>query len=747
MQEQNYGTANDTQYGLQYALDAGVHNLNAATQPRSQAKRYFTTLSLSTTGSTFQQAKFQIDAAATCNTMSHTTLRSLLPDAQINRSPYLPYPYGNSKPRQPIGQVELGCEKAEKYETLVFQILPDTLMGPKPAILSGIDSERLGLIKVQADEIHSLSSTVEASGTVEPSQPIGDENTSGTSAPRKNTEPTTQCNHLQQIHEITTDQCHPSPSPSPPIMVTSNRRLPPLGSLTKGKCTKSDYSEYSDSFEGIGNLGPPVHFQVDEHVRPVQMPIHRIPVAKCTREKEALDKYTAEGIIAKVSEPTSWSSNELIRETPKKFRVCIDPSQTINKAIQRPIYQMPTLNEEFHRLSAAKCFSLVNVKEGFLHIPLNDESSWMTTMHTSYGRYRWLRLPFGITSAPEEFQMRLKTALDGLDGIVSIADDILVFGEGNDYAEAGRDHDRRFIALMERCHHKNIKLKLQFKLKEVKFMGAILTDQGMKPDPNKIAAIIQLPKPQDKPALLRFIGMVNYLSPFCENLSSEPQPLRMLTQTAVPFIWSDAQDQAFNKAKQLIASAPVLAYYDLRKPIILQTDVSDYAVGGALLQPNNKGYLQPVAFNSSSMNPTEQRYSQIEKECLAICHTFQKFDHWLYGKHDIEVHTNHQPLETIMKKPLNKAPARQQRMSMVLHRYRFQVSYRKGPTLYLADTLSRAPLTLPVAADVTSFDVFRVEMQHLGQERNPGLTENTERRIQKETSKDETLKEHTRMAK
>ena len=649
--------ANDTQYGLQYALDAAVHNVNAATQPRSQAKRYFTTLSLSTTGSTFQQAKFQIDAAATCNTMSHTTLRSLLPDAQINRSPYLLYPYGNSKPLQPIGQVELVCEKAEKYETLVFQILPDTLMGPKPAILSGIDSERLGLIKVQADEIHSLSSTVEASGTVEPSQPTGDENTSGTSARRKNTEPTTQCNHLQQIHEITTDQCHPSPSPSPPIMVTSSRRLPPLGSLTKGNVLRPTTPSTPTALKASATLVHQSIFRWMNMWRPVQMPVHRIPVAKRTREKEALDKYTAEGIIAKVSEPTSWSSNELIRETPKKFRVCIDPSQTINKAIQRPIYQMPTLNEEFHRLSAAKCFSLVNVKEGFLHIPVNDESSWMTTMHTSYGRYRWLRLPFGITSAPEEFQMRLKTALDGLDGNVSIADDILVFGEGNDYAEAGRDHDRRFIALMERCHHKNIKLnpqKLQFKLKEVKFMGAILTDQGMKPDPNKIAAIIQLPKPQDKPALLRFIGMVNYLSPFCANLSSEPQPLRMLTQTAVPFIWSDAQDQAFNKAKQLIASAPVLAYYDLRKPIILQTVVSDYAVGGALLQPNNKGYLQPVAFNSSSMNPTEQRYSQVEKECLAICHTFQKFDHWLYGKHDIEVHTNHHE-ETTQQSPCTPA--------------------------------------------------------------------------------------------
>lgn len=108
----------------------------------------------------------------------------------------------------------------------------------------------------------------------------------------------------------------------------------------------------------------------------------------------------------------------------------------------------------------------------------------------------------------------------------------------------------------------------------------------------------------------------------------------------------------------MISSAPVLAYYDLRKPVVLQTNTSDNAVGGALLQPNDEGKLQPVVFTSSSMNPTEQHYSQIEKECLAICNCFQEFDQWLYGKPDTEVHTDHQPLETIMKKPLIKAPVR-----------------------------------------------------------------------------------------
>ena len=142
-----------------------------------------------------------------------------------------------------------------------------------------------------------------------------------------------------------------------------------------------------------------------------------------------------------MTEPTPWCSNELIRETPKKFRICIDPSQTVNKAILMPVHQLPTLNKQLHRLYNAKCFSLVDAKEGFLQCPLDEESSLMTTMHTSYGRYRWLCLLFGICSAPKEFQQRLLHALEGLKGIICIGDDILIFGEGNTLAEAETDHD------------------------------------------------------------------------------------------------------------------------------------------------------------------------------------------------------------------------------------------------------------------------------------------------------------------
>ena len=660
-----------------------------------KGRKYFAHLLLSDKGDDFIKTPVQIDSAAGINTMPERLAKSLFPRVSMSRSPYQLFPYKKTSPVRPLGQISLLCDRGNQYHSLVFQVLADSDIGDKPALLSGEDSEFLGLIKIMADEVLCLAPDV--------------------------------------MYAADQGECQSS---SKPIHIPRSRRLPPAGQLTKDAVLR----EYKDSFQGLGYLGPPVHFQMKTDVTPVQMPNHRVPVAKRKKEKEALDRYVALGIMEKVDEPTPWCSNALIKETPKKFRVCIDPSQTVNKALMRPMFQIPTLTEHLHQLGDAKCFSLLDVREGFLHIPLDEESSLQTTMHTTYGRYKWLRLPFGISSAPEEFQKRLLGALEGLEGIICIADDILVYGEGQDYDTAKVSHDRRVVALMERCMAKDIRMnpdKFRFSLKELKFMGNIITDKGMRPDPDKVAAITGMPAPTDRAGLLRFMGMATYLSQFCENLSSTMQPLRMLTKDGASFIWSEVQEDAFRKAKALIASAPTLIYYSLDKPVTLQVDASEKGLGAALLQPNANGELQPISFSSGHLTETEQRYSQMEKECLAICHGLHKFDQWLYGKADITVHTDHKPLVPIMSKPLHKAPARLQRMLMTLQRYRFDLEYRKGTTLLIADTLSRAALNTPADTPATEFEVFRLECEAIC--RSPRLTGETERDIIQLTDADENL--------
>ena len=163
-----------------------------------------------------------------------------------------------------------------------------------------------------------------------------------------------------------------------------------------------------------------------------------------------------------------------------------------------------------------------------MHCTLDEESSLLTTFSTPFGRYRWTQLPFGLSASSEIFQKRLHQALEGRLSVACIADDILVYGVGDTLEEATLDHDQNFASLLERCHHKSIKLnkhKLALRVQEVDFMGHLLTAQGLKPDPKKVEAILKLPTPKSKEDIERLNGTVNYLAKFLPRLSHVMEPL------------------------------------------------------------------------------------------------------------------------------------------------------------------------------------------------------------------------------
>ena len=155
---------------------------------------------------------------------------------------------------------------------------------------------------------------------------------------------------------------------------------------------------------------------------------------------------------------------------------------------------MPVIDDLLPNLCKARVFSVVDVKNGFLHVQLDEESSKLTTFATPWGRFRWLRMPFGIAPAPEEFQRRLNEALEGLDGVRTIADDTIVFGVGDTDDEAVVDHDQKLLALLERCRRRHIKLnkdKMKFKLPQLSYVGHVISAEGLKPDPAKVEAILR----------------------------------------------------------------------------------------------------------------------------------------------------------------------------------------------------------------------------------------------------------------
>ncbi|KAL9989578.1 hypothetical protein ACROYT_G004142 [Oculina patagonica] len=412
--------------------------------------------------------------------------------------------------------------------------------------------------------------------------------------------------------------------------------------------------KYADVFDnGLGKLPGKVHLQVDTACQPVILPARKVPVFVREKFKVELQRLQDLKVIAPVDEPTEWVSQFVVAvKKSGDLRVCID-RKPLNAALKRERYQIPVIDDMLPDLAGARVFTKVDLASAFWQLELDDESSRLTTFATPRGRYRWLRLPFGLCVSSEIFQKHLHQELLGLPGVKCIADDVLIYGTDD------ADHDSNLQSFMKRCQVKGIKLnraKLDYKCKEVPFHGHLLTAEGLKPDPQKVKAITEMPRPE-KP------DDVSRLNEWC---------------------WSDTQERAWCEVKKLIASAPVLSYCKPDEPLEVQCDSSLAGLGAALMQGGH-----PIAYASRALTETESRYAQIEKEMLAIVYAVEKFNDYTFGRKTV-VFSDHKPLESILKKPLHRAPKRLQGMIIHLQKYDLEVKYEKGNKMFLADTLSRA---------------------------------------------------------
>lgn len=347
---------------------------------------------------------------------------------------------------------------------------------------------------------------------------------------------------------------------------------------------------------------------------------------------------------------------------------------------------MTTIEEILPELHNVKVFSTLDVRNGFWHVQLTEKSSKITAFWTPFGRYVWKRLPFGLSCSPEIFQQKLQQALQGLDGIEVLVDDILIAGRGNTETEAVEHHNRNLMALLQRCRDVGIKLnkaKMKLNQSEVRFFGHVLSKEGLKPDPQKAVAISSMEAPKDAAALQRFLGLVNYMAKFIPKLSETSVPLREALASG-KWIWGKQQADAFNALKKKITKMTTLKFFDPKVEITIQCDASSYALGSVLMQEG-----RPIMFASRMLTTTEQKYAQIEKETLAILFSCKRFDQYIFGNKQVTVETDHLPLQAIFKKPLSAVPKRIQRMILSLQRYDLNVKYVKGSMIVIADTLSR----------------------------------------------------------
>jgi len=374
-------------------------------------------------------------------------------------------------------------------------------------------------------------------------------------------------------------------------------------------------------------------------------------LALLPKVKEKLEAMERNGIIKKRDEPTAWVNSMLIVEKKDgSIRLCLDPRE-LNKAIMREHYAVPTFDDVLPQLAGKKYFSIIDMKDGFWHVELDEESSRLVTFNTPFGRYSFTRLPFGISSAPEVFQKRAQQAFGGIQGVAIIFDDIIIG------ADSIQEHDTIFRQLLERAREMNVRFnrsKLQLMVPSAIYMGHVVSDSGIAPDPNKVKAIVNFPSPNSREELMRFNGMATYVSRYIPNFADLTFPYRQLLKKNAPWTWAEPQQEAFNKIKQLLVNAPVLSHYDQTKPVVIQTDASSKGLGSCLLQEGH-----PISFASRALTDCETRYAQIEKELLTIVFPCERFNNYVYGR-DILVQSDHKPLEAIFSKPLSSTTPRLQ---------------------------------------------------------------------------------------
>ena len=481
-------------------------------------------------------------------------------------------------------------------------------------------------------------------------------------------------------------------------------------------------------------MGGKVHLETDPNVAPKVMPPRRVPVALKEKLKNELDRLTQRKVISPIPEATDWVSSMIAAKKPDgNIRLCIDPHY-LNLALKRSHYPLPIIEEILPELSKAKVFSQVDLKEGFLQVELDEESTQLTVFQTPWGRYRFHRMPFGITPAPEIFQMKLDQNFEGLKGVLKVADDILIIYQGETEREADEDHDRNLKSLLDRCRERNIKLnkkKFTFKSNDVQFIDHRLTKEGLKPDPAKVKAILSMKKPDDVAAVQRLMGVVKYLSKFLSGLSQICEPIRRLTHKDEPRFWSKEQDVAFDKIKEAVTSAPVIKYFDSSKPTQGSGDASSQGLGFVLTQEDH-----PVTYASRALKQAEQRYSQIEKELLVLVFGLEHNHQYVYGK-KVVLYTDHKPLVSISSKPLAAAPKRLKRLLPRLQQYDAEIRYRPGREMYLADTLSRTYLSQSPTDTLRSETEKEVESIHAVD--YLAISEQQLSEIRQETAKDPTL--------
>lgn len=414
------------------------------------------------------------------------------------------------------------------------------------------------------------------------------------------------------------------------------------------------------------------------------------PLYSMSREELlVLNKYIKENLEKGFIKPSSSPASSpvlFVKKPGGGLRFCVD-YRALNEITIKNRYPIPRIHETLTLLGKAKLFTKLDVISAFHRMRIAKGDEYLTAFRTRFGLYEYQVMPFGLANAPSSFQNYINDTLKGYldDFCTAYIDDILIFSQN---CEEHQIHVKKVLSRLQKAGLQIDIKKCEFHVKSVKFLGLVITTEGIKMDPTKLQAIYNWPKPNNAKEISRFIGFINFYRRFIKNFGSIVMPLTDLMKKDIDFYWGADQDLAFSRIKKKFEEDVCLQHFDWDRPARLETDASDRGTGGVLLQPDDTGNWRPVAFFSRKMSPAEANYEIYDKELLAIVQAFEEWRPELEGSPDsIEVLTDHKALEYFMKSRL--LSRRQARWSEFLSRFNFKICYRPGTHNVSADTLSR----------------------------------------------------------
>ena len=419
--------------------------------------------------------------------------------------------------------------------------------------------------------------------------------------------------------------------------------------------------------------------------RPFRQPLRRHPMAHLPVIDEHVEQMLQNDICVPSTSP--WASNVvLVTKSDGSVRFCIDYRQ-LNSLTVKDSYPLPRIDTCFDALGGTKYFSTLDLRQGYWQVENDPATADKTTFITRKGAFKFKVFPFGLSNAPAIFQRLMNLVMMGLtwEACLVFLDDIVVISKTFD------QHIERLGAVLDRLILANLKLKpskCKLLQEKVKFLGSMVSADGIEPDPDKIQAIVDWPQPKNLTELRAFVGLANYYRRHIEGFSNIAKPLSDLTKKNRPFLWGDDQQQAFETLKNRLVNYPVLAPPIEDGKYIVDTDASNFAMG-AVLQQEQNGVNRVIAYASKTFDAAQVHYCTTRKELAAVIFALKEFRHYLLGGKRFLLRTDHGALTSLFKVPI---PIQQQaRYLNILADYNFEIQHRPGTQHGNSDGLSRRP--------------------------------------------------------